>query len=143
MYVRTCATMQRYNNSSFLSVRPFCILQCSHISSLLTASVQEAFLLTLLCCFIMCSVLFYSLQHLQPQWTSDGSGIVFVGWENSPRKLGIMYCSNRRLANNRQTDLLMQPRGCRRANAVVQNLHSDDISDDEDGSCEPLSNPQT
>ena len=49
---------------------------------------------------------FLCVSHLQPQWTSDGSGIVFVGWENSPRKLGIMYCSNRRLAITSLTSML-------------------------------------
>ena len=56
----------------------------------------------LLCIALLYSAVSHSLLHLQPQWTSDGSGIVFVGWENSPRKLGIMYCSNRRLANHKK-----------------------------------------
>ena len=49
---------------------------------------------------------FLCVSHLQPQWTSDGSGIVFVGWENGPRKLGIMYCTNRRLALTSHTGML-------------------------------------
>ncbi|XP_054751862.2 acylamino-acid-releasing enzyme-like [Lytechinus pictus] len=32
----------------------------------------------------------------QAVWTPDDSGIVFVGWENEPYRLGMVYCANRR-----------------------------------------------
>lgn len=28
-------------------------------------------------------------------WAPDGNGIVGVGWNNEPRRLGLMFCSNR------------------------------------------------
>jgi acylaminoacyl-peptidase len=39
---------------------------------------------------------FTDISAGQPQWTQVDDGIVFVGWENKPRKHGIVYCSNRR-----------------------------------------------
>ncbi|KDR18399.1 acylamino-acid-releasing enzyme-like isoform X2 [Zootermopsis nevadensis] len=36
--------------------------------------------------------------HLSPgqvTWTPDGKGIVGVAWENEPRRLGLIYCTNR------------------------------------------------
>jgi len=33
----------------------------------------------------------------QAQWIpGEEGGIVFVGWENTPRRLGFVYCLNRR-----------------------------------------------
>ena len=33
----------------------------------------------------------------QAQWVpGDDGGVVFVGWENKPRKLGLVYCPTRR-----------------------------------------------
>jgi len=33
----------------------------------------------------------------QAQWVpGEEGGIVFVGWENTPRRLGFVYCLNRR-----------------------------------------------
>ena len=37
--------------------------------------------------------------HLSPGqviWTPDGKGAVGVAWENDPRRLGLVYCTNRR-----------------------------------------------
>ncbi|XP_071498131.1 acylamino-acid-releasing enzyme-like [Diadema antillarum] len=32
----------------------------------------------------------------QAVWTPDDSGIVFVGWQNEPYRVGLIYCSNRK-----------------------------------------------
>jgi acylaminoacyl-peptidase len=37
-------------------------------------------------------------SHLSPGqviWTPDGKGIVGVVWESEPRRLGLVYCTNR------------------------------------------------
>lgn len=31
----------------------------------------------------------------QVLWTPDGKGIVGVAWKNEPRRLGLVYCTNR------------------------------------------------
>ena len=31
----------------------------------------------------------------QVTWTPDGKGIVGVAWKNEPRRLGLVYCTNR------------------------------------------------
>ena len=37
--------------------------------------------------------------HLTPGqvvWTPDGKGVIGVAWETEPRRLGLIYCTNRR-----------------------------------------------
>lgn len=33
---------------------------------------------------------------LKAIWGPSDDGLVFVGWDNEPRRLGLIYCSNRK-----------------------------------------------
>ncbi|XP_065909375.1 acylamino-acid-releasing enzyme-like isoform X1 [Dysidea avara] len=47
-------------------------------------------------CTVLSTGEFSDISVGQAVWSPDELGVVFVGWNNSPRRLGIIYCSNRR-----------------------------------------------